>query len=55
MKKLRQIFKDNVYEIVDDAGKTVFSAQLDNDQIIIKTEQEVWAGPINLLDLSAPK
>ena len=52
MTKLCSTFKDNIYQIIDDTGKVVFSAQLENNQIIIKTEQEVWAGPINLLELS---
>lgn len=52
MTKLCSTFKDNMYQIIDDNGKIVFSAQLENNQIIIKTEHEVWAGPINLLELS---
>lgn len=40
------------YEILDETGKVIFSVKLEDNQIVIKTEREVWSGPINLLTFS---
>lgn len=43
------------YVIYDDEGKEIFSVELTeepNNQIIIKTQKEVYAGPIDFISFS---
>lgn len=58
MKKLKQQLNSitNQYEILDDSNNILLSVQLEeNNQIVIKTDKEVWAGPINLLTFTDNK
>ena len=43
---------DNMYFIYDEEGNVIFSIELTaepNNQIIIKTDKEVYAGPIDFI------
>jgi hypothetical protein len=49
-----ELFVDR-YVIYDDEGKEIFSVELTeepNNQIIIKTPKEVFAGPIDFISFS---
>lgn len=51
---IKHIIDENDEYIIEINGTQVFKIQLaeDQDQIIIETDKEVWAGPIDLLNLS---
>lgn len=50
---MRHFLKDDVYSIVDDENRVIFSVTLvpdmPNNQVIIKTDKEVYAGPIDFI------
>ena len=52
---MKQEIKDNSYYLLDNDGKVLLKitpSDLPGDQVIIETEQEVFAGPIKFLNLS---
>jgi len=52
---MKQEIKDNSYYLLDDDGKVLLKvtpSDFPGDQVIIETEQEVFAGPIKFLNLS---
>lgn len=50
---MRHFLQDDVYNIVDDEGKIIFSVtlvpDLPNNQVVIRTKKEVYAGPIDFI------
>ena len=52
---MKHFIKDNIYYIVDENGIVLLSVELvknNLEQIIIKTDKEVYAGPIKFLQFS---
>lgn len=49
---MRQEIKDGVYYLTTDDGKTllkIIPSDMPGNQVIIETEQEVYAGPVSLI------
>lgn len=49
---MKQEIKNNIYYIYDDEGKVLLSIELTaepNNQIVLKTNNEVYAGPIDFI------
>ena len=52
---MKQEIKNNTYFLLDDVGNTLLmltpvdEAEFPNNQVIIETEEEVFAGPIKFL------
>ena len=52
---LSHVIEDEVYHLYDNSGKELISIELTdlpNNQIIIKTPKEVYAGPIDFISFS---
>ena len=52
---MRHEIVNNIYYIYDEENKVIFSLELTDypdDQIVISTDREVFAGPVNLLKFS---
>lgn len=50
---MKQEIKDNTYYLIDEVGKILLKvtpSDLPGNQIIIETEKEVYAGPVELLN-----
>jgi len=50
---MKHLIKDDVYYILDSNDNVLMSITLDNsvegNQVVIKTQDEVYQGPINLI------
>ena len=49
---MKQEIRENCYYLLDEDGKVLLkitSSDLPGNQVIIETEQEVYAGPVNLI------
>jgi hypothetical protein len=55
---MRHEIIDNIYYIFDDNNKIIFSIELTdgadypNNQVVIRTEKEVFAGPVDFVKFS---
>lgn len=54
---MKSYILNNTYYIEDDKGEVIFSVTPDNtkegNQVVIQTQTEVYAGPINLLTFTS--
>ena len=50
---MKHCIQDNIYTIVDDEGNLIFQLTLNlilpNNQVVIETNDEVYAGPLQFL------
>ena len=49
---MKQEIKDGIYYLTTDDGKTLLkiaTSDMPGNQVIIETEQEVYAGPVSLI------
>ena len=49
---MKQEIKDGIYYLMTDDGKTLLKitpSDMSGNQVIIETEQEVYAGPVSLI------
>lgn len=49
---LKTEFINDKYCILDENNNIIFSARLENTQIVLETKSEVYAGPIEFLTFS---
>lgn len=45
-------FINNKYQVINKDNEIVFSVHLEDNQIVIETQKEVYAGPIDFLTFS---
>ena len=52
---MKQEIKDNVYYLIDEKGKVLLKltpCDIAGNQVVIETDTQVFAGPIELLNIS---